>query len=136
MTRRDTDASRPRGDDPQRSPAAPPAPPDPERWTVGRLLTWTTDYLKRRGADSPRLDAEVLLAHVLGWERVRLYTHYEVDVGEQPRAAFREMVRRRAEGMPVAYLVGRKEFYALSLTVSPAVLIPRPDSEFVVVEFL
>jgi release factor glutamine methyltransferase len=107
-----------------------------ERWTVGRLLTWTTDYLKRRGAESPRLDAEVLLAKVLSWERVQLYTRYEEEVGEAPRGDFRALVRRRAEGMPVAYLVGRKEFYSLGLAVSPAVLIPRPDSEFVVVEFL
>jgi release factor glutamine methyltransferase len=107
-----------------------------DRWTVLRLLTWTTDYLKQRGAESPRLDAEVLLAKVLGWERVKLYTHFEEEVGEQPRGAFRALIRRRAEGMPVAYLVGRKEFYSLPLAVSPAVLIPRPDSEFVVVEFL
>src|SRR5579883_3362950 len=105
-------------------------------WTIGRLLVWTADFLKRRGSESPRLDAEVLLAHVLGWERVRLYTHYEEEVGEQARASFRDLVRRRSEGMPVAYLVGRKEFYSLPLAVSPAVLIPRPDSEFVVVEFL
>jgi len=107
-----------------------------DRWTVGRLLVWTADYLKRRGSESPRLDAEVLLAQVLGWERVQLYTHYEEEVGTSARATFRELVRRRAEGMPVAYLVGRKEFYSLTLAVSPAVLIPRPDSEFVVVEFL
>src|SRR3954454_14791112 len=129
----DADAPRPR---PQAQDAQPaPAGPD-DRWTVGRLLTWTADYLKRRGAESPRLDAEVLLAKVLGWERVQLYTHYEEEVGERPRGAFRDLVRRRAEGMPVAYLVGRKEFYSLPLAVSPAVLIPRPDSEFVVVEFL
>jgi release factor glutamine methyltransferase len=108
----------------------------PERWTVGRLLTWTTDYLKRQGAESPRLDAEVLLAKVLSWERVQLYTHYEEEVAEAPRGEFRALVRRRSEGTPVAYLVGRKEFYSLCLAVSPAVLIPRPDSEFVVVEFL
>ncbi|WP_406695238.1 peptide chain release factor N(5)-glutamine methyltransferase [Singulisphaera sp. Ch08] len=115
----------------------PAPPPDSnERWTVGRLLTWTADFLKRKGAESPRLDAEVLLAKVLTWERVKLYTHFEEIVGEQPRGEFRDLVRRRAEGMPVAYLVGRKEFYSLSLAVSPAVLIPRPDSEFVVVEFL
>src|SRR4051794_27261884 len=128
---RDTDAPRSR---PQ---AAPPAPTEAdERWSVGRLLTWTTDYLKRRGAESPRLDAEVLLAQVLGWERVQLYTHYAEEVGDRPRGAFRDLVRRRAEGMPVAYLVRRKEFYSLPLTAPPAVLIPRPDSEFVVVEFL
>jgi release factor glutamine methyltransferase len=123
---------------PTGQPPAPPAPPpDPdERWTVLRLLTWTTDFLKRRGSESPRLDAEVLLGHVLGWERVKLYTHFEQEVDEPSRARYRDLVRRRAEGMPVAYLVGRKEFYSLTLAVNPSVLIPRPDSEFVVVEFL
>ncbi len=125
--------------------AATPAPPltttapmdgQGDRWTVGRLLTWTTEFLKRKGSESARLDAEVLLAEALGWARVRLYTHFEEEVGEVVRAAFREMVRRRSEGEPVAYLVGKKEFYSLPLKVSPAVLIPRPDSEFVVVEFL
>jgi release factor glutamine methyltransferase len=110
--------------------------PQDEPWTIGRLLAWTTDFLRRRGSDSPRLDAEVMLAHVLAWERVQLYTHYEDEVGERARGEFRDLVRRRAEGAPVAYLVGRKEFYSLPLEVSPAVLIPRPESEFVVVEFL
>ena len=117
-------------------PSTPARPPGGDNWTVGRLLSWTTDYLKRRGSESPKLDADVLLAQVLGWQRVQLYTHYEEEVGERLRGEFRELVRRRAEGAPVAYLVGRKEFFSLPLTVSPAVLIPRPDSEFVVVEFL
>ncbi len=117
-------------------PASPASAADPDRWTVGRLLNWTKDYLERRGCEFPRLDAEVLLAHVLGWQRVQLYTHFEEEVGAEPRAAYRELIRRRAEGSPVAYLVGRKEFYSLPLRVTPAVLIPRPDSEFVVVEFL
>lgn len=112
------------------------AEPGGDRWPIGRLLTWTTDYLKRRGSESPRLDAEVLLAHVLGRERVQLYTHFDEEIEPTSRAAFRDLVRRRAEGSPVAYLVGRKEFYSLPLKVSPAVLIPRPDSEFVVVEYL
>jgi release factor glutamine methyltransferase len=140
MRPRDTDASRSRSLTGLPDPAPPLPPPSAsepdERWTVGRLLTWTSDYLKRRGAESPRLDAEVLLAQVLRWERVKLYTHYEQVVEERPRGEFRDLVRRRAEGMPVAYLVGRKEFYSLTMAVSPAVLIPRPDSEFVVVEFL
>ncbi|GAC1465406.1 MAG: peptide chain release factor N(5)-glutamine methyltransferase [Isosphaeraceae bacterium] len=118
----------------------PPAPPsstdDKERWTVGRLLSWTADYLKRHGSESPRLDTEVLLAQALGWQRVQLYTQFQDEVAEAIRAHFRELVRQRAEGAPVAYLVGRKEFYSLPLKVTPAVLIPRPDSEFVVVEFL
>src|SRR3954466_16201095 len=81
-----------------------------ERWTVGRLLNWTRDFLKKKGAESPRLDAEVLLAFVLGCERVRLYTQYEEEVGERDRSAFRNLVKRRSEGTPVAYLVGKKEF--------------------------
>ena len=116
--------------------SATPTPDDPDRWTVLRLLTWTTDYLKRRGAESPRLDAEVLLAHALDYQRVQLYTHFDQEVLPAPRALFKDLVRRRAEGAPVAYLVGRKEFYSLPLKVTPAVLIPRPDTEFVVVEFL
>ena len=123
--------------------APPPtsASPNPEgrsedAWTIGRLLTWTADYLKRRGSESPRLDAEVMLAHVLQWPRVQLYTHFTDEVDEGPRGRFRDLVRRRVEGAPVAYLVGRKEFYSLAFEVSPAVLIPRPESEFVVVEFL
>jgi release factor glutamine methyltransferase len=107
-----------------------------ESWTIGRLLTWTKDYLARRGSESPRLDAEVMLAHVLKWERVQLYTHFTEEVNEQSRSQYRELVRRRAEGSPVAYLVKRKEFYSLAFEVSPAVLSPRPESEFVVVEFL
>jgi len=110
--------------------------PNEDAWPIRRLLTWTTDFLKRKGSESPRLDAEVMLAHVLGWPRVQLYTHYEDLVDDAKRTAFRELVKRRAEGAPVAYLVGRKEFYSLSFEVGPAVLIPRPESEFVVVEFL
>jgi release factor glutamine methyltransferase len=110
--------------------------PSQETWTIGRLLTWTSDYLKRHGSESPRLDAEVMLAHALSWQRVQLYTHFAEEIGDEPRVQFRELVRRRAEGAPVAYLVGRKEFYSLSFEVSSAVLIPRPDSEFTVVAFL
>jgi release factor glutamine methyltransferase len=107
-----------------------------ERWSVGRLLSWTADFLKKKGSESPRLDAEVLLAFALGWDRVKLYTRYDDEVDEPPRATFRDLVKRRSEGAPVAYLVGKKEFFSLTLAINPSVLIPRPDSEFVVVEFL
>lgn len=107
-----------------------------DEWTIGRLLTWTTDFLEKKGSESPRLDAEVLLAHALKCKRVELYTRYDQAVIEPMRSAFRALVKQRAEGMPVAYLVGRKEFFSLALTVSPAVLIPRPDTETLVVEFL
>jgi release factor glutamine methyltransferase len=124
--------------DGRQQPVSQPSPEErtDDPWTVGRLLTWTTEYLKRHRSESPRLDAEVMLAHVLEWQRVQLYTHFDQEVSQSARAAFRELVRRRSEGAPVAYLVGRKEFYSLNFAVSPAVLIPRPESEFVVVEYL
>lgn len=105
-------------------------------WTVGRLLTWTTDYLKKSGADSPRLDAELLLAEARGCQRIELYTSFEEIVGDDVRAKFREYVKRRAEGMPVAYLVGHKEFYSLTFRVTQDVLIPRPETEHVVIAVL
>ncbi len=107
--------------------------PQTDPWTVGRLLSWTTDYLKRHAAESPRLDAEVLLAESLHCRRIDLYARYEEVPDEGTRSAFREFVRRRAEGMPVAYLVGRREFYSLDFAVTPAVLIPRPETEYLVV---
>ncbi len=107
-----------------------------EKWTVGRLLNWTTDYFQSHGAESPRLDAEILLAQALGCRRIELYTRFDEEPNEQTKTSFREMVRRRAEGMPVAYLVGRREFYSLNFRVSPAVLIPRPETEMLVVTLL
>ncbi|NLS96476.1 MAG: peptide chain release factor N(5)-glutamine methyltransferase [Planctomycetaceae bacterium] len=104
-----------------------------EVWTVGRLLSWTADYLKKHGSDSPRLDAEVLLAHSLGCERIELYTRFDEQPADEQRSAFRDFVRRRAEGMPVAYLVGHREFFSLSFRVTEDVLIPRPETEHLVV---
>jgi release factor glutamine methyltransferase len=105
-------------------------------WTIGRLLTWTAGYLGEHGAESPRLDAEVLLAEARGCKRIDLYTAFDEVASEQTRTAFRELVRRRAEGTPVAYLVGRREFYAMTFRVTPDVLIPRPETELVVVTLL
>jgi release factor glutamine methyltransferase len=110
--------------------------PPAETWTVGRLLQWTADFLKKHGADSPRLDAEVLLAHALGCRRIELCTAFEEVPAEEKRAAFRELVRRRSEGAPVAYLVGHREFYSLRFRVGLGVLIPRPETELVVVTLL
>ena len=109
---------------------------DEQPWTVGRLLNWTTDFLREKGADSPRLDAEVLLAHARGCQRIELYTAFEEEAAEPLREAFRELVRRRAGGTPVAYLVGHREFFSMSFQVTPDVLIPRPESELLVVRVL
>jgi release factor glutamine methyltransferase len=107
-----------------------------DAWTIGRLLQWTADFLKRHGADSPRLDAEVLLAEALGCQRIELYTAFDETPDDGPRTRFRELVRQRAEGRPVAYLVGRREFYSHSFRVTPEVLIPRPETELLVVALL
>jgi len=107
-----------------------------ETWTIGKLLTWTTDYLKKGGSTSPRLDAEVLLAHACGRQRIELYTTFDQEPAEEAKVAFRELVRRRNEGTPVAYLVGYKEFYSMQFEVNPDVLIPRPETEHLVVAAL
>src|SRR6516162_5236938 len=106
-------------------------------WTVGELLNWTAGYLAQKGTEFPRLDAEVLLAHALGCKRIDLYGIRFSDIAaDDVRKHYRDLVRRRLEGCPVAYLVGRKEFFSLQFEVGPAVLIPRPESEFVVLECL
>ncbi|MEI6505854.1 MAG: peptide chain release factor N(5)-glutamine methyltransferase [Planctomycetota bacterium] len=102
-------------------------------WTVGRLLTWTTEWLGARDSDSPRLDAEVLLAHVRGCPRIALYTAFGTPVSDQERGRFRELVKRRGEGEPVAYLVGSREFFSLPFSVTKDVLVPRPETEGLVV---
>ncbi|MEX2172633.1 MAG: peptide chain release factor N(5)-glutamine methyltransferase [Pirellulales bacterium] len=106
-------------------------PSDP--WTIGRLLQWTTQYLGDHGSESPRLEAEVLLAHARGCKRIELYTTFEEPASDELRQSFRGLVKRRAEGMPVAYLVGKREFFSLEFEVTPGVLIPRPETEHVVV---
>ncbi len=103
-----------------------------EPWTVGKLISWTQQHFTDKGLDAPRLCAEMLLAEALGCERLGLYTRF----GEEPPTAelgqFRDWVRRAAAGEPVAYLVGRREFYSLVFEVTPAVLIPRPETELLV----
>ena len=105
---------------------------NPARWTVLALLNWTRGHLESAGADSPRLAAEVLLAHALGCRRIELYTRYDFAPAEAQLARFRELVTRAARREPVAYLVGEKEFYSLPFLVTPDVLIPRPETELLV----
>lgn len=105
-------------------------------WTVGRLLEWTTGHFQKLKFSLPRLDAEVLLAEVLTCPRIQLYALWDTEVDSGQRDKFRDFVRRRAEGCPVAYLVGKREFHSLEFAVTPDVLIPRPETEFLVGEAL
>ena len=103
-----------------------------EVWTVGELLRWTEDYFCRLGLLSPRLDAELLLARALDETRLDLYKEYQKMVEPAERARFRALVERRSRREPVAYITGCREFYGLSFEVTPAVLIPRPETEHLV----
>jgi release factor glutamine methyltransferase len=110
--------------------------PAEEQWTYKRLLAWTTDFLKQRGSESPQLDGQVLLSHAAGCNRLELFTAYDTVADDATRTVFRSLVKRRADGEPVAYLVGSKEFYSLAFRVTPDVLVPRPETEHLVVALL
>lgn len=101
-------------------------------WTIAAILTWTKQYFSEKGVDNPRLDAEVLLSHVLGKDRLYLYVNFDQPLSPTELEAFRAAVKQRAMRMPVAYITGSKEFMGLDFSVSPAVLIPRPDTEILV----
>ena len=108
-------------------------------WTIQKLLTWMTDYLTKNNVDAPRLSAEMLLSHVLELTRIDLYTQYNNAVAKENLDRLHDLVKRAGEHEPVAYLVGRAEFYSLGLEVDAHCLIPRPETELLVqkaIEFL
>lgn len=103
-----------------------------EPWTVQRLLNWTKGHFAAKGVTEPRLAAEVLLAQALKCRRIDLYARFD-RVPEPPQLdEFRGLVKQAANHVPISYLVGRKEFYSLEFVVTPAVLIPRPETELLV----
>jgi release factor glutamine methyltransferase len=101
-------------------------------WTILDVLNWTAERFATAGIESPRLDAELLLADALATDRLHLYLDHDRPLGDDELARFRDRVRRRIAREPVAYIVGRREFWSLSFKVTPAVLIPRPDTELLV----
>ena len=103
-------------------------------WTVIKLLGWTKDFFARSGLEEPRLSAEILLGHALGCDRLALYTRFDYHPTGEQLATFRDLLRRARQFEPIAYLVGRKEFYSLTFKVTPEVLVPRPESEILVSE--
>lgn len=103
-----------------------------ELWTIGRILKWTEQYFKEKGIESPRLDAEVLLSHILGRERIYLYVHFDEPLEPAELARYREAIKQRVQRVPVAYIIGEKEFMGLTFKVTADTLVPRPDTEILV----
>ena len=98
-------------------------------WSVVDLLEWTTGYFQQHGVPNPRLDAEVLLGHLLKKSRLQLYLHFEMPVFQEHLTPFRELIQKRIAHTPVSYLTNRKEFMSLDFYVDERVLIPRPETE-------
>ena len=103
-----------------------------EKWTIQKLLNWTSEHFKGKAIESPRLSAELLLSHVLQKKRIELYTNFDQIVIQQQRDKLRELVKRAAEYEPIAYLTGETEFYSLGFEITPDCLIPRPETELLV----
>jgi release factor glutamine methyltransferase len=106
--------------------------PTDDVWTVQRILQWTTDFLQQKKVESPRLEAELLLAHARNCQRIRLYTDFESPLKDDERARMRDFVKRRANREPLAYITGQKEFYGRDFRVGSGVLVPRPETETLV----
>jgi release factor glutamine methyltransferase len=105
------------------------SPVEASQQTIAGLLRTATARLTTAGSESPRLDAEVLLRHVLGIDRTELFTRLQEPVTGNVSSKFEQLVDARSEGRPVAYLIGEREFMGLTFTVCPSVLIPRPETE-------
>lgn len=103
-----------------------------EQLTVGEVVRRTAQYLARADVPSPRLDADLLVAHALGITRLEIYTCFDRPLGAAERDAARALVARRGRREPMAYILGRRAFRRIDLEVTPAVLVPRPETEVLV----
>ncbi len=101
-------------------------------WHVLELLEWTTGYFERHNIPNPRLDAEVLLGHTLKKSRLQLYLHFDMPVFQNDLSVFREIIKKRIARTPISYITNHKEFMSLDFYVDERVLIPRPETEFIV----
>jgi release factor glutamine methyltransferase len=104
----------------------------PQRWIIKDLLSVTADYLQKKDIDSPRLCAEILLAHQLKTTRIKLYLNFDQPLNEKDINDYRELIQRRLKREPVQYITGVQEFWSLDFNVGPQVLIPRPETEILV----
>jgi release factor glutamine methyltransferase len=100
--------------------------------TVLEVIGKAADYLAGKGVESPRLNAEILAGHALGLKRMQLYLQFERPLSEKELEAMRELVRRRGRREPIGYILGEMEFFGVRLKLDRRVLIPRPETEFLV----
>jgi release factor glutamine methyltransferase len=105
-------------------------------WTVRELMQSAVQYLAEKGFDEARLNAELLLAHALQLQRIQIYTNFDKPLGAQEVAAFRSFFERRLQHEPLQYIVGSTNFMGLQFTVKPGVLIPRPETETLIEQFV
>lgn len=110
--------------------------PQQKDWSILEVLQWTTARFSERSLPSPRLDAELLVAHAMACKRIDLYVKFDQLLTPEQLGALRALIQRRQAGEPVAYLTGRKEFWSLDLSVDARVLVPRPDTETAMEEAL
>lgn len=103
-----------------------------KHWIVKDLLHVTTEYLKKKGIDSPRLTAEILLAHKLNVDRITLYLNFDQPLTENELSGYRTLIKRRLQREPLQYIIGVQEFWSLEFIVTPQALIPRPETEMLV----
>ena len=107
-----------------------------ETWTTLKILTWTKEYLAGKGIENARLEAEWLLCEALSLDRVGLYLNFDKPLQENELASYRSMVARRAKREPLQHILGTQEFMGLEFRTTPAALIPRHDTEVLVIEAL
>jgi release factor glutamine methyltransferase len=110
-----------------------------QTWTIQKLLTWITEYFTEKGIDPPRLSAELLISHILQMKRIELYTQFNKSVTTYQLDQLHDLIKRAGQNEPVAYLIGKTEFYSLEINVTPDCMIPRPETELLVeraIEFL
>ena len=105
-------------------------------WTRLKLIEWTADYLKKQGIENPRLESEILLAHVLGKKRIDLYLAFDRPVELEELSRYKSLIQRRLKHEPLQYLTGRQEFWSMEFKVGPGVLIPRPETECLIEQAL
>lgn len=103
-----------------------------ENWNISRVLQWTWDYFAKKGVRTPRLDAELIIAHALGADRVYLYTHGDKPLVADETERIKSYIKRRISGEPVAYITGVREFWGMTFEVNPLVLVPRPETEEII----